>query len=166
MKSAIEAKLDDVMQGWSDLDGVAVFCRGFSVYPPRDWYPLVEIFVSGERQVSRGTGDFVYNEYQGIIQVSVRVPDKPQRTGRTVVVSSYTETQTLVRAVRAALGQPSLADLEGLARADGKEVVTQFEIADDSNIDYGIESRDRRRDSLNNFGVVPFRVETREDRSV
>jgi len=165
MKATIEAKLVTAMKADSDLDGIAVFCRGLYIYPPRNWYPLAEVFIPDESQTSRGTGGFVYNEFVGFIQVSVRIPDKPAVTDREAVVSSYTSVQSYVSEILLALGTPALLDLDTLTRADGLEVVMSFEMADQDSISYGIESRDRLGDNFNNFGIVPFRVETREDRS-
>lgn len=167
MKREIADKLIAIMADVDDLDQIKAFVRGVPYPPPRaHLWPFAEVVVTEDEDAGYASGNTYFRTYKGFIQFNVMLADFQELRDRVLAVPSYDLVEDLVDAAvtefrkvaSSSVPVPYWRTLEDLAAGD--EVVKKFDVT--SPRQYGIERKDERRDNFNNYGVVPFTVETTE----
>lgn len=167
MKRAIADYIIDVLRSNDLLNEIAVFIRG--AFPPgmipQELYPFVEVFIGSEVEDTRFTGAVYEQTYTGIVTVSMLATELAsgdwveRESERFARVPSYDKVEEFVYAIMRELQKSEHLDMASLSLND--EVVIQFALTGERI--YGID-RDVRSNSWENFGSVPFTVETQRQR--
>lgn len=171
MVNAIADAVLDILEDDAELDGVNLFVRGGVPLPlPIDRYPFCEVIIGQETPEAPLTGELYMCQYHGLVTFTANLAAQSQADyllasttdERRAHVASYDLIKALVMAAQLELQRHdnhSLSDLQttktlGLLTID--EVVTEFYL--DGTIVYGL---DNRTNNYENFGSIPFTVETR-----
>jgi hypothetical protein len=166
MKRAIADKLIAVMKAEPNLNGVKLFVRGPApTSPSLEMYPFAEVIVASEEDESEMTGRTFDNVYTGLITFSAQLASAglgdwiQPVADRVLTIPSYDQIEELIEAAKLKLRQPAYADLEALTVTDGaaSEVVKAFALGGPR--EFGLD-KDERTNTFENFGVIPFSVET------
>lgn len=165
IKRAMADYIQAALAGRAELDAIKLFIRGPAPMAiSSDLHPYVEIFIATESPVEDLTGGVTIREYAGLISLSVQLTAQATAdwltpiTDRYLAQPSYDLVEELISHIMRELQKGEHHDMGGLTvtNADGsQETVTSFELAD--AVTYGIEDRTNNYD---NFGSVPFKVET------
>jgi hypothetical protein len=164
MSQAIADYIIDVLGNTpGPLDAIKVFIRGAlpSGLIRDDQYPLSEVIVTEEIEGVEMTGVEYGQTYMGVITFAVTLAreagaDQFVKIGERVVrVPSYDLVKELIHAAVFELQKRDHRDMGSLSVAD--EVVIQFTVTGPRI--FGID-RELRSNNWENFGVIPFEVET------
>lgn len=170
MINAIADALIDILEDDAALDEVKLFVRGGVPLPlPIDRYPFCEVIIGQETPEASLTGELYVCQYHGLVTFTANLAASSQADylltsttdERRAHVASYDLIKALVMAAQAELqrhAHHSLNDLQttktlGVLTID--ELVTEFTL--DGTIVYGL---DNRTNNYENFGSIPFTVET------
>jgi hypothetical protein len=171
MVNAVADAILDILEDDAALDGVKLFVRGGVPLPlPIDRYPFCEVIIGQETPEEPLTGEMYICQYHGLVTFTANLAAQSQADvlltsttdERRAHVASYDLIKALVMAAQLELqrhAHHSLNDLQitkTLAPLSIDEVVTQFYL--DGTIVYGM---DNRTNNYENFGSIPFTVETR-----
>ena len=168
MKRAIADYIHTALAAVESLDEVKLFIRGGTPMPvPADSYPFVEIIVAEEDEGDELTGNMYEQTYAGLITVSVQITATANADwlapvageDRYVTLVSYDQVEALVIAIMSELQRSMHRDLGGLMVDD--ETVTAFRLTGPRV--FGLD-QDARTNNYDNFGSVPFVVETERRR--
>jgi hypothetical protein len=171
MVNAIADALLDALEANSALDEVQLFIRGGAPLPlPVDRYPFVEVLIGQETPEEPLTGELYTCLYHGLVTFTANLAAQSladwlvdsTTDDRRATVTSYDLIKRLVmtaqlelqRHVHHALGSLQTTQTIGAQTID--ELVAQFFL--DGPILYGL---DNRTNNYENFGSIPFTVETR-----
>lgn len=166
VKRAIADYIIEVLGNVDALNDIAVFIRGGlpSGMIPQDKYPFCEVIVAEETpdaEQAELTGGYYVQVYTGIVTASVLLTeispgDWLEPVGeREARVPSYDLVEEYVYAIMAELQKCEHRDMGALTL--NHESVTHFALIGPRI--YGID-RDARTNSWENFGSVPFEVQT------
>lgn len=160
---AIERGMAELLASQPGLAEVRRFYLGQPYDVPTQHWPWMMVVVDTEESDDQMTGGRVARAYSGAVVVNVHHQDLPEAVSgvdvRIVQVPSYARLRSFTEAVIAVLKSDAGQTLGGLALDNGfiRRVVVGEEL-----VQYGLAAESERSDSLINYGVIPFTVETVE----
>lgn len=160
-KETIENKIVDIILADSDFASIAVATIGFLFRVPEDYYPLCQVVITGSNEAAQQQTGLNIEEFTGFIRFDLRQQDTPTVNSRKVVVTSYQSVTDLVDATVRLFRENANRKLQNLNES-GVWAVRRFTLQ--GTTEYGVDQRIREND-YENFGVIPFVVETQEARS-
>lgn len=157
-KEDIENQIADTLLADTAFASLAMLTIGYLYQVPTAYFPLCEVGIFSERDVEERTG-LLIRQYGGTIRFDVIVASMVTTTAnpKKVVVPSYQAVSQYVNATIQLFKQQVNRDLNGLTGATW--AVRWIELG--ANAEYGLDSR-VQENSYENYGLVPFVVETQE----
>ena len=170
MIDAIAVALIDALSANHSLDAIKLFIDGGTPMPvPQDKHPFVEVIIGEETPVDELTGGVSERSYRGLLTFTAQLThtaradwlDPVEGDARRARVGSYSLIKRLVMIAQVELQREVHQDLGELITAIDvdaltvREWVTAFRL--DGSIVYGL---DDRANNYENFGSIPFVVET------
>lgn len=154
---AIEEKLTDIILAKATLNDILAVYSGDPYRVPSQFYPYISLAVTDETEGQEFLGAVRRERiYSGMLFLELRQQSKPKVVARRASVTGHREVQRLVNALVYALWEyPDLDGLTYTGPPSGK--VTELEVGA-NQIVYGNAPDQERPDTLNYFGIVPFRV--------
>lgn len=168
MVNAIADAVIDALEANRELDGVKLFIRGGTPLPvPQDKHPFSEVIIGEENPDTPMTGGMYACQYRGLITFTAQLTTQANAdwlevfSDRRAHVRSYDLIKRLVMAAQAELQREVHQSLDDLRTtiALGTQTITEavVQLVLDGPILYGTEDR---TDNYENFGSLPFRVDT------
>lgn len=158
----IENRILDILTADTSLDRVQMFIRGLALGRsiPTQYYPYVEVLITGWTPGKMMTGGLIERTYAGVIRVSTQVVDEPPTpdANRRAVIPSYAEVQRLANNILGILSRSANQKLGGLLSTDTPQWAVQMFLLD--NGQYGIDAE--RVTTLENFTEQPFSCRVQE----